>query len=172
MAGDIYTAAKRSAIMSAVKSKNTKPERRVRSALHALGYRFRLHRKDLPGVPDIVLPKYRTVVFVHGCFWHQHPGCKKATLPQQNREFWAAKLSGNADRDLVVEHELATLGWHVLVIWECMIPRRGDEVGAFVHSILPPTMRSTLAAVDSTSDVRGDMKPTPAPKVRTGNEKT
>ena len=78
-------------MMARVKSKDTKPELRVRSALHGMGYRFRVHRKDLPGNPDIVLPKHQTVIFVHGCFWHQHPGCKKATLPKQNAEFWRSK---------------------------------------------------------------------------------
>ena len=88
---DSYSIEKRSQMMARVKSKDTKPELRVRSALHGMGYRFRVHRKDLPGNPDIVLPKHQTVIFVHGCFWHQHPGCKKATLPKQNAEFWRSK---------------------------------------------------------------------------------
>ena len=88
---DSYSIEKRSQMMARVKSKDTKPELRVRSALHGMGYRFRVHRKDLPGNPDIVLPKHQTVIFVHGCFWHQHPGCKKATLQKQNAEFWRSK---------------------------------------------------------------------------------
>ena len=109
--------------MSRVKSTNTKPELRVRSALHAMGYRFRLHRKDLPGKPDIVLPKYRAVVFVHGCFWHQHPGCRKATIPRNNRDYWEQKLRRNFERDKKAQEELVESGWRVLTLWECEIPR-------------------------------------------------
>jgi DNA mismatch endonuclease (patch repair protein) len=96
---DHLTRAKRSWNMSRIRSGNTKPEKVVRSLLHAMGYRFRLHRKNLPGKPDIVLPKYKTVIFVHGCFWHRHPGCKNATMPKTNTEFWEDKLSQNIDRD-------------------------------------------------------------------------
>lgn len=109
--------------MSNVRSKNTKPELKVRSLLHRLGYRFRIHRKDLPGKPDIVLPKYHLAIFVHGCFWHQHPGCNRAKLPKKNRIFWEAKLIGNAKRDSVVQEKLKKIGWNVLVIWECDIKR-------------------------------------------------
>ncbi len=116
---DVFTPEKRSEVMSLVRSKNTKPELFVRSLLHRMGYRFRLHRKDLPGKPDIVLPKYRAVIFVHGCFWHQHPGCKKATLPKQNAEFWKDKLEGNVRRDEQARHRLEEAGWRVLVVWEC-----------------------------------------------------
>ena len=116
---DIYSAKKRSEIMSRVKSKNTKPEKLVRSILYGLGYRFRLHNKDLPGKPDIVLPKYKTVIFVHGCFWHQHPSCRKATYPQNNADFWKQKLDTNIDRDQRKQEELQRLGWRVLVVWEC-----------------------------------------------------
>ena len=105
--------------MSRVRGQNTKPEIKVRSALHKLGYRFRLHRKDLPGTPDIVMPKYRTVIFVHGCFWHQHPGCRKATYPQGNADFWRRKLDGNIMRDTRTQALLVELGWHVIIIWEC-----------------------------------------------------
>lgn len=120
---DPLTPGQRSETMSRVKSANTKPELRVRSALHAMGYRFRLHRKDLPGKPDIVLPKHRTAVFVHGCFWHQHSGCRKATIPQNNRDYWERKLRRNVDRDRNVREELAERGWRVLTLWECEIPR-------------------------------------------------
>jgi DNA mismatch endonuclease (patch repair protein) len=105
--------------MSQVRSKDTKPEKVVRSVLHRLGYRFRLHRKDLPGKPDIVLPKYHAVIFVHGCFWHQHPNCKKATYPKSNAIFWKQKLDSNIERDRHNQDELLQLGWRVLVIWEC-----------------------------------------------------
>lgn len=116
---DRYTRQKRSALMSKVRGKDTKPEKLVRSMLHRMGFRFRLHRKDLPGRPDIVLPKHRTVVFVHGCFWHRHPGCKKTSFPQTNTRFWEAKLAGNMDRDARNMEELARLGWKVIVVWEC-----------------------------------------------------
>lgn len=109
----------RSEVMSAVKGKNTKPELRVRCALHAMGYRFRLHRNDLPGKPDIVLPKYKLCIFVHGCFWHQHPGCKRATMPSSNRAYWKKKLVGNFERDKKNVDEIKSLGWRVCVIWEC-----------------------------------------------------
>jgi DNA mismatch endonuclease (patch repair protein) len=133
---DVFTYEKRSEIMSRVKSKDTKPELFVRSLLHTMGYRFRLHRKDLPGNPDIVLAKYRTVVFVHGCFWHQHPDCSKATIPKQNSEFWRAKLERNVERDTEAQHRLRNQGWGVLVLWECEVQR---EVGA-----LPGRLKGNL----------------------------
>ena len=116
---DIYSPAKRSEVMSKVRSRNTKPELIVRSLLHHMGYRFRLHRADLPGKPDIVLPKYQTVIFVHGCFWHQHSGCKKATLPKKNFDFWQAKLEANRSRDIQHVDDLTKAGWQVIVVWEC-----------------------------------------------------
>ena len=113
--------ARRSRNMRAVKAKDTKPERLVRSAAHFLGLRFRLHRADLPGRPDLVLPKWRTVIFVNGCFWHQHFGCKKAALPKTNTAFWKRKLERNVKRDYENLNELKRLGWRVIVIWECNI---------------------------------------------------
>ena len=105
--------------MAAIKSKNTKPEIAVRKLLHSLGYRFRLHRKDLPGSPDIVLPKYKTVIFVHGCFWHRHENCKYATSPKTRKEFWNKKFTTNIDRDLVIQNKIKNLNWRSIVIWEC-----------------------------------------------------
>ena len=116
---DRFSPEHRSALMARVKSKDTAPEKIVRSWLHRNGYRFRLHRKDLPGSPDIVLPKYRIVIFVHGCFWHQHPGCRKASVPDQNRDFWEKKLSQNIVRDRRSYDALESLGWRVVVVWEC-----------------------------------------------------
>ena len=109
----------RSKNMSAIKSKNTKPEIIVRKFLHSKGYRFRIHRKDLPGCPDIVLPKYKTVIFVNGCFWHRHQGCKYKTTPKTRKDFWENKFNENIKRDKNNFKELKNLNWKVLVIWEC-----------------------------------------------------
>lgn len=109
----------RSRIMSSVKQRHTKPEVLVRSLLHRLGYRFRLHQKDLPGRPDIVLPRYHTAIFVHGCFWHQHPNCGKARRPSSNQEYWDKKLDENISRDKRKEDELSELGWRVAIVWQC-----------------------------------------------------
>ena len=109
----------RSAMMARVRQKNTHPELVVRRALHRLGYRFRIHRKDLPGCPDIVLPRLKTVVFVHGCFWHRHPGCPRATMPKTRREFWEAKFHANQKRDRNAEEALRSRGWAVETVWEC-----------------------------------------------------
>ena len=109
----------RSRNMSAIKSKNTKPEIKVRKVLHSMGYRFRLHRKDLPGSPDIVLPKYKTVIFVHGCFWHRHKNCKYATTPKTRQEFWNKKFTTNIERDLEIHEKIKNLNWRSVVIWEC-----------------------------------------------------
>jgi DNA mismatch endonuclease (patch repair protein) len=110
---------RRRANMQAVRSKDTKPELAVRAVAHRMGLRYRLHRPDLPGRPDLVFPKWKTVVFVNGCFWHQHPNCKKATIPISNRAFWGAKLTRNFQRDREVREELMTLGWSSATIWEC-----------------------------------------------------
>ncbi|TBW48521.1 DNA mismatch endonuclease Vsr [Marinobacter halodurans] len=99
--------------------KDTGPEIRVRKLLHSLGYRFRLHRTDLPGKPDIVLPKSKLVIFVNGCFWHQHPGCPKASIPKTNIEFWKSKFQANRKRDIKNQIQLTEQGWQVVVIWEC-----------------------------------------------------
>jgi DNA mismatch endonuclease (patch repair protein) len=105
--------------MQRIRSAHTKPELLVRSALHAAGLRFRLHRKDLPGRPDLVLPKYRAAVFVHGCFWHQHPGCIDFGVPGSNQAYWEPKLKATVARDRAHRRALATMGWRVFVIWEC-----------------------------------------------------
>ena len=118
---DVHTKEQRSRNMSAIRGKNTKPEMRVRSLLHSLGFRFRLHRKDLPGKPDIVLPKYRTAIFVHGCFWHCHDCPYGRVIPATQREFWAAKRRANVERDARKRSELERDGWKVFVIWECQI---------------------------------------------------
>lgn len=120
---DTVSPEKRSSMMSAVRGKDTQPELRVRKALHAAGFRFRLHCKDLPGRPDIVLSKHKLVVFVHGCFWHAHGDCRLAKIPATRPEFWAAKLERNAQRDRNAINELRAGGWRVLVIWQCYLQR-------------------------------------------------
>lgn len=121
----------RSELMSRVRGKNTAPEMRVRRLAHLLGYRFRLHRRDLPGSPDIVFVSRRKVVFVHGCFWHRHPGCKGTTSPKTRADYWQAKFCDNMVRDQRVQKHLRELGWDVLVIWECE-----TEDQAKLHDIL------------------------------------
>ncbi len=116
---DTLTKEKRSWNMSRIRSKDTAPELTVRSLLHRNGFRFRLHVKDLPGKPDIVLPKYKTVIEVRGCFWPRHPGCKIATTPSTNTEFWQKKFAQNVARDKENEEKLKQLGWNVIIIWSC-----------------------------------------------------
>lgn len=111
--------AERSANMARIRGKNTGPEMRVRRIAHSMGLRFRLHRKDLPGRPDLVFPKHRLAVFVHGCFWHRHPGCGRASTPSTRPEFWRAKFDANVERDLRQQAALTQRGWKVLVLWEC-----------------------------------------------------
>lgn len=120
---DIVDRATRSRMMSGIRGKDTKPELIVRSFLHRAGLRFRLHAK-LPGKPDLVFPKYRTIVFVHGCFWHRHEGCRYATTPANNAEFWQEKFAANVRRDAKVKLQLEELGWRVLVIWSCELDER------------------------------------------------
>lgn len=117
---DVLTPQQRSRTMRAIVSRNTAPELRVRRLLHTMGFRFRLHRRDLPGTPDIVLPKFRTVVFVNGCFWHQHT-CKRACVPKTRQGYWVPKLSATKARDERNHSRLRDLGWTVIVVWECEI---------------------------------------------------
>lgn len=116
---DNLTHRQRSHCMSKIRSKGTRPEIIVRSIVHKLGFRFRLHRRDLPGIPDIVLPRHRVAIFVHGCFWHQHPGCIRSTRPKSNTAYWQKKLDGNIERDLAHLTQLEHLGWRVGIVWEC-----------------------------------------------------
>lgn len=112
--------------MAANNSRNTKPELAIRRMLHAMGFRFRLHRKDLPGCPDVVLPKYKTVILVNGCFWHPHAGCKLASKPATRQEFWETKPSRNVERESENAAKLAALGWRVIVVWECELQKSND----------------------------------------------
>ncbi|GJB83451.1 very short patch repair endonuclease [Aeromonas caviae] len=116
---DTLTPSERSKRMSRIRDKNTKPELALRKSLHKLGLRYRLHGSDLPGKPDLVFPRYRTVVFVHGCFWHRHAGCSIATTPKSNTSFWLDKFKKNVARDAQVIAELQAMGWTVLIVWEC-----------------------------------------------------
>ncbi|WP_082745538.1 very short patch repair endonuclease [Erythrobacter sp. CCH5-A1] len=122
---DIVDPRRRSEMMAGIRGKDTKPELVVRRLLHSRGYRFRLHRKDLPGKPDIVLAKWNTVIFVHGCFWHGHTNCSLFRLPKSRTEFWEAKIATNQARDKEVKGKLSDLGWKTIEIWECSSKGKG-----------------------------------------------
>ncbi|MFN4201852.1 MAG: very short patch repair endonuclease [Tabrizicola sp.] len=133
---DRLTPEARSANMARIRGKDTGPEIAVRKALHAAGFRFRLHRRDLPGTPDIVLPGLRTVVFVHGCYWHRHEGCRNATLPGTRTDFWQAKFAATIERDARFTAALEVLGWKIVVIWECET-QRADRLAEVIRERLP-----------------------------------
>lgn len=114
-------------MMSSIRGKNTRPEVTLRSLLFAKGFRYRLHARNLPGSPDLVFPKYKAVIFVHGCFWHQHEGCRYATTPKANVEFWARKFEGNVARDARHVEELRRRGWRVAVVWECALKHTAEH---------------------------------------------
>ena len=137
---DTLTIAERSRLMAKIRGKNTGPERAVRSLLHRAGYRFRIHVRDLPGKPDVVLPKYRTVVFVHGCFWHRHRGCKIATMPHSHVAFWTEKFRRNVANDARHRRRLRRLGWQVVVVWSCQL-KHPDRILAKIEQALRPRRR-------------------------------
>jgi DNA mismatch endonuclease (patch repair protein) len=120
--------------MSRVRGKNTSPEMRVRRAAHAMGLRFRVHRKDLPGKPDLVFAKHKVAMFVHGCFWHRHSGCAKASIPKSRTEFWQRKFDTNVARDERVQAELQALGWRVVTLWQCET-KSDDELRSKLNRI-------------------------------------
>lgn len=124
---DVVDKATRSRMMSGIKGKNTKPEMVVRQGLHRAGYRFRLHARGLPGKPDLILPKWRAAIFVHGCFWHRHPGCRFATTPATRPDFWSEKFRQNVLRDQRNQAALRDQGWRVATVWECDL-RLGTEI--------------------------------------------
>lgn len=144
---DVHTPEQRHRNMVAIHSSSTKPELKLRRALWRLGFRYRVNDKRLPGSPDIVLPKYRTVIFVHGCFWHGHKDCKNASTPKTNTDFWKAKITRNQERDQEVWRQLEAKGWSVIIVWECQLKKAVlDETisrveaeilrnGEFFHSI-------------------------------------
>ena len=131
----------RSQMMAGIRGRDTRPEMAVRSFLHAKGLRFRIHRKDLPGTPDVVLPRYQVVIFVHGCFWHGHVGCKYFRLPKTRREFWESKIQANSKRDANAILRLMSDGWRVATVWECALKERQAEalnaLVGFVNSDAP-----------------------------------
>jgi DNA mismatch endonuclease, patch repair protein len=129
---DKLDAIRRSENMRQIRSKNTKPEVLLRSRLHKMGYRFRLHRKDLPGKPDIVFPGRRKAIFVHGCFWHQHPGCREGRLPGTRLEYWRPKLQRNQERDSDAIERLHKLGWDTITLWECEV---NEQIGAVLNRL-------------------------------------
>lgn len=143
---DTLTSEKRSWNMSRIRGANTKPELAVRSMLHRMGYRFRISNKTLPGRPDIVLPKYRAVIFVHGCFWHRHQGCKYAYTPKSRLDFWGRKFEGNVMRDKNNLSLLKKTGWLPLVVWECEIKHNADAVLVRVSGILQRRLKKLVAA--------------------------
>ena len=132
---DSVSPEKRGWVMAQVKGRNTRPEKAVRSLLHRMGCRFRLQRKDLPGKPDIVLPKYRAVIFVHGCYWHRHDCLNGQRLPKSRLDFWLPKLEGNRERDLRKQALLRKQGWNVLIIWECQL-RDTDVLQEIIRTFL------------------------------------
>ncbi len=127
----------RSRIMRAVKQKDTGPELAVRRLVHAMGYRFRLHRRDLPGTPDLSLPRHRVAIFVHGCFWHAHADCPHGRAPRSRTEYWGPKLARNVERDAEKIAALAALGWRAIVVWECEL-KRLDVLRTRLAAELPP----------------------------------
>jgi DNA mismatch endonuclease (patch repair protein) len=147
---DKLTPEERSWLMSRVRGKDTKPEWILRSALHRMGFRYGLHNGKLPGKPDLVLRKYNTVIFVHGCFWHRHPGCPKSTTPKSNRAFWEEKFRRNVDRDARNRRLLKEAGWKVVVVWQCELYKRTVEtiervVGELLHDSDAPEAGSVYS---------------------------
>ena len=132
---DKLTKTQRQHCMSRIRGKNTKPEILVRKGLHARGFRFRLHNKKLPGSPDVVLPKYGVAIMINGCFWHGHRGCRYATRPKSNVEFWESKIARNRHRDEVTDAHLLALGWHVITIWECEL-RGADNTAERIDKLV------------------------------------
>ena len=134
---NFQTSPQRHANMAAIKSKDTKPEMVVRRYLWGRGFRYRLNQPRLPGKPDIVMRKYRTCIFVNGCFWHGHEGCRYYTIPKTNTEFWVNKVKRNKERDLKVQHELAAMGWHSIIIWECELKpvKREDTLESLTYTL-------------------------------------
>lgn len=150
---DVVDPATRSRMMAGIRNRDTKPEIVVRKALFAAGFRFRLHRRDLPGRPDIVLPGKRIAVFVHGCFWHMHEGCKNAKLPSTHTDFWREKLGRNVERDRANVNALLGLGWRVLVVWECATRETRAECA------LSSALASWIDGGEARGELSGGLRP-------------
>lgn len=148
---DIVDKSTRSRMMSGIRGKDTKPEKVIRSALHSAGFRYRVHASDLPGKPDLVFPKYKAVILVHGCFWHRHSGCRWSTTPSSNTDFWKVKFTQNVQRDAQNIRDLRKLGWRIAVVWECALrlPRK-DEVVSKIPTWLKSESRSLTLPPRST----------------------
>ena len=156
---DIWNNEKRSEVMSKIRSKNTKPELTLRKALFKRGLRYRVNVSSLPGKPDIVMPKYKTVIFLHGCFWHRHEGCKYAYTPKTNTEFWVNKITSNSLRDKKNVQKLTALGWNIITVWECEIRHE------YKHDITPLIDRITAILLENEpSEYSGDVDPPNCPK--------
>lgn len=152
---DIVDKQTRSRMMAGIKGKDTKPELVLRRALHARGFRYRLHSKTVPGRPDLVFPKHHAIVFVHGCFWHRHEGCRYTTTPSTRPEFWQAKFDANVARDRSVHDQLLDAGWRVATVWECAL-RRPEET-ALAANLLAAWLRSSAAEIQiGNADVIAD----------------
>ena len=147
---DVVRPETRSRMMSGIRGKNTKPEMLVRRALFAAGFRFRLHRRDLPGAPDVVLPGRRIAIFIHGCFWHMHKDCRLAKLPATRPDFWKAKLEGNVERDRRVVEALLAKNWRVLYVWECATKSRAAD------STLPETLLAWIKGTVQFGEISAD----------------
>lgn len=137
---DVVSTETRSKMMASIRRRDTKPELVVRKALHAAGFRYRLDVRSLPGSPDIVLPKWRTAIFVHGCFWHRHPGCAYASTPATRSEFWQAKFDANVARDHRNESALLDAGWKIAIVWECGLSKGGrdETIGSLIDFVRRP----------------------------------
>lgn len=152
---DIVDKQTRSRMMAGIKGKDTKPELVLRRALHARGFRYRLHSKTVPGRPDLVFPKHHAIVFVHGCFWHRHEGCRYTTTPSTRPEFWQAKFDANVARDRSVHDQLLDAGWRVATVWECALRR--PEKTALAANLLAAWLRSSAAEIQiGNADVIAD----------------
>ncbi|MBF6025350.1 very short patch repair endonuclease [Lysobacter niastensis] len=139
---DVVSPEVRSRMMASIRSRNTKPEMLVRRFLHRLGFRYRLSPRDLPGRPDLALPRHKVAVFVHGCFWHGHHGCRFATVPATRTDFWVAKIAANKVRDHANEEKLRDLGWRVAVVWECALRSNSDHAIGRVVDFITSNQRS------------------------------
>ena len=164
---DIFTKAKRSEVMSRIGARDTGPERSVRSMLHRMGYRFRLYGADLPGKPDIVLPRFRTAIFVNGCFWHRHKGCRFAYTPKSRTRFWIEKLESNVMRDRRVNRGLVKLDWHVVTVWECEL-RAPDRLSKRLEVKLNERHQMRKSHLAGRKRTLGHSKS--APRVETGGK--